>query len=456
MEPLPIRFFTMNAADNISDYDSAIQWIYDRIDYERIRPRRNSTHFQLERVERLLALVGSPQTRIPAVQIAGTKGKGSTAVMLQSILTAADHKTGLFTSPHIHRFEERIRVNGTSPTEAQLTALVQQFCRSLQSADEEFRKDGPTYFEVATVLAWMFFDECQVELAVLETGLGGRLDCTTVCQPLLTIITNIGLDHTHILGDTHAEIAAEKAGIMKPSIPLLSWVKHPEAVSVIDEFARRLNCQIYQGGREILLNQNEDCFGVQTPGRQIEGLKIPLAGDHQKKNAALSVAAAMLLKDKFAPVTDQSIRQGLASVSWPLRFEIVSQAPVIVLDAAHNPDSAAALADTVNSHNMPGHRVLVFGSSRDKDAIGILKNLLPSFQTVILSEYRLNPRATSVDELKQIADRLNADVQIHVQADLQAALQQANDIAGSTGSILGTGSIFLAAELRSLLTTKKP
>lgn len=445
----------MNAAENIPNYDSAIQWIYDRIDYERIRPERESTHFRLERVERLLALVGSPQNRIPAVQIAGTKGKGSTAVMLQSILSAAGHKTGLFTSPHIHRFEERIRVGDESPTEDQLVSLVQRLCRALQSAEDEFRTDGPTYFEVATALAWMFFDERNVRLAVLETGLGGRLDCTTVCQPLLTIITNIGLDHTHILGDTHAAIAAEKAGIMKPGVPLLSWVEHPDAVSVINEFANRLGCDVYQGGREIQLGVRDDEFRVDSPFREVAGLRIPLAGEHQKKNAALAVTAASFLKSSFESINDDSIRQGLSSVRWPLRFEVVSRDPVVVLDAAHNPDSAAALADTIDSTNLPGHRVLVFGSSRDKDASGMLAELLPHFQSVVLCEYQLNPRATSIADLQTIVERLDVEIEVHSQQELKTAFEWASEQAGPAGSVLGTGSIFLAAELRALLLLTK-
>ena len=211
-------------SQRVQSYDEAVRWIYERIDYERIPPVRASPHFQLDRVRRLLALIDSPQERIPAVHIAGTKGKGSTAAMVDSILRASDIRSGLFTSPHIEAFEERMTVRGRQPAEDEITQLVSSLQRSLRTADGDLRNNPPTYFEVATLLAWMYFDRHDAELVVLETGLGGRLDCTNVCHPIMTIITNISLDHTSILGNTLQKIAFEKAGIIKRDVPLVTGV----------------------------------------------------------------------------------------------------------------------------------------------------------------------------------------------------------------------------------------
>ena len=215
-----------------SDYRQALDWLYDRTDYERTRPADNSP-FRLERTQRLLRQLGNPQLQIPAVHIAGTKGKGSTAAMIDSILRQAGIRTGLFTSPHIAQFEERMRVCGNQPTSQQLTSLIQRL-RLLLDHKETLPEDRhPTFFEATTLLAWMFFTDEQIDIAVLETGLGGRLDCTNVCRPLVTVITSIGFDHTQILGNTLSLIAGEKAGIIKPQVPVVEGMLPAEASAVV-------------------------------------------------------------------------------------------------------------------------------------------------------------------------------------------------------------------------------
>lgn len=499
----------------------ADRWIYDRIDYERVRPRKASTHFRLERVERLLSVIGSPQKRIPAVHIAGTKGKGSTAAILDSILTCSGIRSGLFTSPHLHQFSERMRVNGRMPDRARLTSMVADLQQRLQQADPEIVEDGPTYFEVATLLGWMYFDQEQVEVAVLETGLGGRLDCTNICRPLITIITNIGLDHTHILGDTLEKIATEKAGIIKSTVPVLTWTRQPEARDVIIRRASELNCPLFVGGEDIV--ETSDCgnepspysarssesgsssafddspatvksaaaavrshgqtFSVTTPWGSHKNLALPFSGDHQRRNAALAVAAADFMSQTEARITPESIQQGLASAKWPLRFEVMEhEGCCVILDAAHNPDSIAAFLTTLNQQtSRQQFRILIFASSQDKDAAQMLSQVCSEFDLILLTQFQKNPRAFPTAVLRTLLqtaceERNASNASAHCVPEVvecctpQAALERAlkgtthrvnsdttarptEPVLNATGTpvICGTGSIFLAAELRELV-----
>ncbi|APZ91297.1 bifunctional folylpolyglutamate synthase/dihydrofolate synthase [Fuerstiella marisgermanici] len=458
-------------------YESAIRWIYDRIDYERIRPRRTSPHFRLERIERLLSLIGSPQQRIPAVHIAGTKGKGSTAAILDSILRCSDIRTGLFTSPHIHQFEERMKVSGQMPSREDMTAMVSELRLKLADAPAELLDDNVTFFEVATLLAWMFFDRQQVEIAVLETGLGGRLDCTNVCNPRLTIITSIGLDHTHILGDTLPKIAFEKAGIIKPGVPVLSWVQQLEARKVVADRAAELGCRLLQGGEDISVicseappaetGRGSQQITIQTPQREYSSLTLNLAGRHQARNAGLAVTAAELLSEGDSRITEATIAKGVAGVEWPLRFEIFQSEPTIVLDAAHNPDSVTALVETFRAaFGDRATRVLIFGSSQDKDAQAMLKILMPEFSHVIVTEFLTNPRAVARQQLLDWATtHRDSDcgkisspsiaIADSPAAALQAGQATCNSLETADSIICVAGSVFLAAEVRELLVRNK-
>ena len=437
-------------------YDDAVRWIYDRIDYERVRPLRTSTHFRLERVESLLGLIGSPQKRIPAVHIAGTKGKGSTAVMVDAILTASGLRTGLFTSPHIHQFEERMRICGQMPAADELVSMVSELQGRLAVADSNMPADSPTYFEVATLLTWMYFDRHDVEIAVLETGLGGRLDCTNVCNPEVTVITAIGLDHTHILGDTIPGIAGEKAGILKPGIPVLEWAGPQEAVSVIANRAAELGCPYVAGGTDLHVTTQQNDIGqvmtITTPHHRHTDLFLPLLGEHQSRNAGLAVAAADQLATTDSRITAESVADGLSQVKWPLRFEIFPGHPEFILDAAHNPDSIAALLRTLGTTR--GSRmtsaVLIFASSRDKDAAAMLQQLSKHFATIVLTEFQSNPRSIPLDDLQAML-RPAGVPRIVCASTPQDAIIRARELAGDDGLICGTGSIFLAAELRTLL-----
>ncbi len=452
-----------------SNRDDAIQWLYDRIDYERIRPSPMSNPFRLERIERLLKRIGSPQERIPAIHIAGTKGKGSTAAMIDSILQASGIRTGLFTSPHIEQFEERMRVNGRMPNPDQLTRLVSKLANVLHESEIESGDRIPTFFEITTLLAWMFFDEEGIELAVLETGLGGRLDCTNVCRPLVNVITSIGLDHTHILGDTLSLIAAEKAGILKVGVPVVQGQLPDVAEIVVTARAKELGCRQYVCGREFAwhADHNDDSPSdrrrtqkilVLTPTRNYAGLTIPLLGNHQAHNASLAVMTAEVLREaRYRQINEAAVSQGLRSTHWPLRFEVFDQHPTIVLDAAHNPDSMKAVANVLTGDEwLNRRRVLVFAASADKDARSMVDIIRSHFDDVIFTRFLGNPRSRQPEDLLAIAESLPHEsvpaTRNHVAQNPADALEGARKLAGHDGLVVVTGSIFLASEIRSLLT----
>ena len=454
--PLPTR---------IECYEDAIRWLYDRIDYERIRPSAQTNPFRLERIESLLQRIGAPHERIPAVHIAGTKGKGSTAAMVDSILQSAGIRTGLFTSPHIEQFEERMRVSGHMPHADQLTRLVGRLCQVLQDAEMDVSDRIPTFFEVTTLLAWMLFDEEQVQVAVLETGLGGRLDCTNVCSPLVTVITSIGLDHTHILGDTLSKIAWEKAGILKAGVPVVQGQLPGDADRVVEARATELHCPRFVCGRDFAWHdadhghaaaapQRSQRILVLTPCCNYENLTVPLLGRHQAHNASLAIMTANLLRDRGYPqITAEAITEGIKATHWPLRFEVLEGQPTIVLDAAHNPDSMRAVAGVLDGTEWQGRRrVLVFAASADKDASSMLSIIVPHFDDVVLTRFIGNPRSVPPEQLQTLVDDLDSrpfsQTQFHQASDPPTAIAKARQLAGPDGLICVTGSLFLAAEAR--------
>lgn len=444
----------------IHSYSQAMKWIADRIDYEKIRPRKSSRHFRLERMTALLEAIDSPQERIPVVHIAGTKGKGTTAAILHSILVASGIKTGLFTSPHLHRFEERMRVEHDLPTEAQVTDLVRELVAQLGVTKSPIVEDGPTYFEIATLLAWMLFDRTEVDLAVLETGLGGRLDCTNTCRPVVTVITSIGLDHTDVLGNTLAEIAAEKAGIIKHQIPCITAAHQPDVLEVIRNFAKVNHSPLiefhdsYSLRIADALDNNHQVFSLTGPSGHYSELRLPLLGQHQAMNAGLAIAAAEQLAQIHPSIDDDSIRRGVELVRWPIRFEIAASDPTTILDAAHNPDSIAAFARTYREcfGNRPS--IVLFGGSQDKDVHAMLNHLVTELPTrlLILSRYSNSHRACDPQNLLAMVTPMLGEHQKAVVAEtprlaLKAAYESARE--GDILSILG--SIFFSAEVRQLL-----
>jgi dihydrofolate synthase / folylpolyglutamate synthase len=394
--------------------------------------------FGLERVRQALAALRSPEQRLPAVQIAGTNGKGSTAAMAEAILRAAGWRTGLYTSPHLCRFTERIQIAGTEVDGDRLARL-----------DAAIVATGVplTYFEVATVLAFRVMAEEQVEIGVLETGLGGRLDAVTVCAPLATAITSIGWDHMDFLGSSLASIAREKAGILKAGVPCFLARVPAEADAVIDEVARAVGAPLLRFGRELDIEPD-----LPAPA---------LAGAHQRANAALAVALAReVARRQGRALPTEAIAAGLTGVRWPARLERVeTPAGEVLLDCAHNPEGAEVLAAALPKiqTTTAGERrlVLVISVVAGKDLGGVLRPLLPLFPEVIATRSR-NPRALPPSELAAAVEAFSHAAgamapRTHVIDDARDAIVESRRLAGSTGLVVVAGSIFLAAEARAAL-----
>ena len=453
----------------------ALIFLFSRTDYGRTAHSRGAAGcFKLDRMQRLLERLGDPQQQLPAVHIAGTKGKGSTAVMVAGMLSATGFRTGLFTSPHVHNFEERMRVDGATPTEQELVEVANLVIEAVTAMDRLSDGMQPTYFEIATAMAWLFFTRRQVDLVVLEVGLGGRLDATNLCSPVVTVITNISLDHTAVLGTTLASIAGEKAGIVKPNVPLVSGVVAPEARAVVHDVCRTQNVPLYELGRDIELRAREILPGgtsagenvavlrrrgqrleIETPWRTWSQVELPLAGEHQAQNAAIAVAVIDLLDKQGRSVSMEAARNGLARLSWPLRIEVLREQPTVVVDAAHNVASATALIRTLDAEFPADRSLLVFAATRDKDFGGMLEQLHHRFETIILTTYTNNPRGVPVEQLADIL-REQCGRNALLATDPQTAWDMAFSSAAPTDLICITGSFFLAAEMREMVRKCEP
>jgi dihydrofolate synthase/folylpolyglutamate synthase len=422
--------------------------------------RRFGWRLGLQTVRHLLDLLGSPEATVPSVHIGGTNGKGSTAAMLSAILQAAGHRTGLYTSPHLLSFTERIRVNGAPIGEvevARLTGELRDLCTAhfahvpIPNPPSD-RLPHPTFFELTTAMAFQHFAQQMVEMAVIEVGLGGRFDATNVITPQVAVVTNVSLEHQEYLGRTLPEIAREKAGIIKPGVPVVTAAQG-EALEVIRQTAAE-RCapliRIPETYAATIRAAGFDglTFDLAGPTRRYEGLHVPLAGRHQVENAVAAVAAAEVLNARGVPVGDEAIRRGLQATRWPGRLQIVGERPRILLDGAHNPAGADALAAFLADHRSCLDRlILVFGVLRDKDWESMLALLGPLAHQTILAHPPADRGADPHDLVT--ADRYCAKVDIA--ADPGEGLARARAEARPEDTILVTGSLYMvAAALRTL------
>ncbi|MGQ9497902.1 MAG: bifunctional folylpolyglutamate synthase/dihydrofolate synthase [Desulfotomaculales bacterium] len=405
----------------------------------------------LERVRELLAHVGNPQDNLRAAHIAGTNGKGSTAAMLASILTAAGYRTGLYTSPHLQRHAERFVVDGEPITDERLAALMESFLPRVRAFVAE-GEPRPTEFELLTALAFLYFREARVDIAVVETGLGGRLDATNIIVPEVAVITNVSLDHTAYLGDSVASVAREKAGIIKPGVPVVTAAEGA-ALGVIRHRCETLGAPLYVVGKDIA------CWGESAglTGQRItvRGLKqtyanltIPLLGAHQRLNAACAVAAVEVLAERGFRITGEDITRGLAAVRWPGRCEVVRSSPLVLLDGAHNPAGAAALARFLRAH-LSGRKItLILGILDDKDREGIVRTLVPLAGKVIVTR----PSDTRAAGWRRVAVEARKHIAaVREEEDAGAAVKEALAGAGADDVILVTGSLYLVGAVRTKL-----
>jgi dihydrofolate synthase/folylpolyglutamate synthase len=442
--------------DNELAYNQALDYLYSFVDYSLKKSSELAkADFNLDRLRALMVLLGSPEQKYPSLHVAGTKGKGSTCALIASALTAAGYKTGLYTSPHLQDYVERIQIDGKPVSHAQLVELVEQVKPHVAAVPKL------TTFEITTALSFLYFAHQKVDAAVIEVGLGGRLDATNVVTPRVSVITSLSYDHMAVLGNTLTLIAGEKAGIIKPGIPVVSSPQKDEALVVLERVAKEQHAPLTLVGREVLFAAGEHSLDGQTltvsrlqkaeGGRQ-EGekrqesviLRVPLLGQHQVVNAATAYTA---LKTSGLGITDKAIRKGFSKVTWPCRFEVVRREPPVILDSAHNQDSFERLAETLESY-FPGHPVtLIFGSSEDKDVAGMLTALKGRLKLVLATK-AVHPRAIEPEKIVEMANSLG--VRAEATASVEAALVRALDLAADGGEIvLSAGSMFVTAEAKT-------
>lgn len=427
------------------DYKAAIDYILSFADYERLS--RSSVVFDTSRMEALLERLGQPHLAAGSIHIAGTKGKGSTAAMIASILTASGYRTGLYTSPHLHSLTERIRIDGQSIPEPALVSLVQRLRPEFDTFNRLGTHGELTTFEMLTALAFVHFKEQAADFQVLETGLGGRLDATNVVQSRVCAITSISLDHTEVLGDTLAEIAAEKAGIIKPGCVVVSAPQCSEVREVVSSACRQRGARLVEVGRDIVWSVTE--LSDSSQSFRLDGLQasydltIPLLGEHQVDNAAVAVGIAEALAGLGVRVSAETIATGLSRVSWPGRLQVLRRDPLLVVDGAHNADSARKLVRALLEYFRFARATLVVGTSRDKDIAGMVDGLLPLSTNVIVTRCR-NPRAADVSALA--AEFSRRGVEAKEAETVGSAVETALKGVGRTDLVCVTGSLFVVAE----------
>jgi dihydrofolate synthase/folylpolyglutamate synthase len=453
----------------LGDYDDRLDYLYGRLNYERVGMPRASSELRLGRMRRLMRRLGDPHLDLRVIHIAGTKGKGSTAAMMAAALTAAGLRTGLYCSPHLHRLEERYTIDGVSISPSELGALVDEVREAvdeLDSTDAHSPRRRLTFFEITTAMGLLHFARSGVDTVVLEVGVGGRLDSTNVVHPVLSIITSIALDHVRQLGNSLESIAREKAGILKRGRPAISGTRGADARQAIRAVARARRCPLRELDTDFWfdvilpvppLSGPATCqLALRTWRSEWDRLQVPLLGPHQAHNAAIALAGLDVLAelDPNLAVGREDVVRGFASLRWPARVELAGERPYLVIDGAHNPASAAALAETLRVCFPPLSRTLIFGTTRDKDLEGQLRALLPLFDTVIATRYVENPRAVPPSTICSAVAELTGQI-AHTTSDPAEALELARQCTASDALICVTGSLFLAAEARASLLPQR-
>ncbi len=430
------------------DYQAALEYILSFTDYERSPAALySSANFDLRRMEELLERLGNPHLRARAVHVAGTKGKGSTAAMIASALGTAGDRTGLYTSPHLHTFRERINIAGKDIAEREFYTLVERLKPEVEAVNLGNAYGQLTTFEILTTMAFTYFGEAKVDFQVLETGLGGRLDATNVVPAEVAVITSISLDHAEVLGDSLDKIAGEKAGIIKPGSVVVISPQQEEAEMMIAEVCGEKRARLVAVGRDVTWQKiAADISGQSLRVRGLldsYDLAIPLLGEHQLENAATAVAALEALASCGVTIPAESIVGGLAEVHWPGRLEILSHEPLFLVDGAHNADSARRLKEAIKQYFDFQRLVLIIGVSSDKDIAGIAGELAP-LSTVAIATRSRHPRALAPSLL--LEELLKHGAYTELTESVAAATRRALALAEPSDLICATGSLFIAAE----------
>lgn len=431
-----------------TEYQEALNYIYSFVDFSLTRNLRYAPEkFNLNRMIAFLNLLENPQNHYCNIHVAGTKGKGSICAMISSILTCAGYSTGFYSSPHMVDFAERIRIGNQLISHQEITKLINGLKPSIEKIDQI------TTFEITTAMAFKYFKDKDVDISVIEVGMGGRFDATNVIKPCLSVISTISHDHTKILGNTLEKIAFEKSGIIKNSIPVVMSKQKISARKMIAKIAQEKNAKLIDASKEYKLKTyNKQLefqeFEILKEKKSSGIIKLPLIGDHQQENAVSAFAAIHDLRTQGWNISDDAIREGFYQVHWPGRFELIHNEPLLIIDGAHNPDSFRRLVKTIIDY-FPGKSVtFIFGASEDKNVSLMLKIMKPVIDTLIATK-STHPRAMDPVDIMKIAGNLN--IKCFGEDSIETAITKAKNTAGKNGVIIAGGSIFVAGAVREIL-----
>ena len=432
--------FTIPRMNIDVEYNNALDYLYSFVDYSlKHISELAKAEFNLDRMFALMEALDNPQNKYPIIHVAGTKGKGSVSALCAYALQAAGYKTGLFTSPHLVDYCERIQVNGEPISHEFMVELVEEVKPAVAKIPKL------TTFEITTALGFLAFAKQGVNAAVIEVGLGGRLDATNVVVPSVSVIASLSYDHMAVLGDTLTKIAGEKAGIIKPGVPVVSSAQKEEALEVLERVADSQESALTLVGRDVKFERLESSLDGQELTIHFQQsdvrLKIPLLGIHQVENAATAYAA---LRISGISITDKAIQKGFSRVKWPARFEVLRREPPVVIDSAHNRDSALRLRQTLDEY-FPGRPViLVFCALEDKDISGMLEELKPRLEKVVATKAD-HPRAPSAEWMAEQVK--NVGIPVEAVSPVASALERALELADDQKIVLSAGSVAFAGEV---------
>lgn len=430
------------------NYNEALQFIHES--------HKFGMRLGLDNIKKLLELLGNPQNNLKIIHVAGTNGKGSTCSFISSILKESGYKVGLYTSPFLETFTERIRVNGENIREEEVGKIVSLIKEKIEIMVSE-GYSYPTEFEIVTAMAFYYYNQEKVDFVALEVGLGGRYDATNVIdKPVVSAITSISLDHTGILGDTLAKIAFEKGGIIKENCPTIVYPQQEEASEVIKNIcAEKKSKYIECDFKNIEIkssNINSQIYNCNINGKELRDLEIKLIGAHQIKNSIVALNVIEYLNDiKITNISEENIRKGLLETKWPGRIEKISENPMFIIDGAHNEEGAKSLANSIDKYFENKNKILVIGMLEDKDIDSVLDLLIPKFNKVITTTPD-NPRAIDANKLKEKIERYN--IEVTCKPNIKEAVDYALEISNKDDVIISAGSLYMIGNVRTIIVNK--
>lgn len=430
------------------NYNEALQFIHES--------HKFGMRLGLDNIKKLLELLGNPQNNLKIIHVAGTNGKGSTCSFISSILKESGYKVGLYTSPFLETFTERIRVNGENISEEEVGKIVSLIKEKIEIMVSE-GYSYPTEFEIVTAMAFYYYNQEKVDFVALEVGLGGRYDATNVIdKPVVSAITSISLDHTGILGDTLAKITFEKGGIIKENCPTIVYPQQEEASEVIKNIcAEKKSKYIECDFKNIEIkssNINSQIYNCNINGKELRDLEIKLIGDHQIKNSIVALNVIESLNDiKITNISEENIRKGLLGTKWPGRIEKISENPMFIIDGAHNEEGAKSLANSIDKYFENKNKILVIGMLEDKDIDSVLDLLIPKFNKVITTTPD-NPRAIDANKLKEKIERYN--IEVTCKPNIKEAVDYALEISNKDDVIISAGSLYMIGNVRTIILNK--